>query len=276
VKIQGYSASFFNLFSNPQSVPGGGTQSPTSPQLVTDSGKHEQSVQDTFANDLVRRLEANALRNTPTKDENGEDQQLASESVERSTNLAKSLTETADFVRSRFGNKASTAFMGIMIQSVGDGTVNEKSVGRGMLEAVKFVDRNFGFSEGDELISNLNGNLNEAVNDYFDNGQLEKIYASQPGQSFSNGQISGFAAKVHQVYGKDAAKSVTNLIEEALENSDKPLEGVREGVKNARDWLGENYGMNPQQEMALTPEESSASGLHPAASVKGLLVNASV
>ncbi len=94
---------------------------------------------------MVRRLEQNSLRNIPDKE--GENSQFDSNAVERSANLAKSLTETADFVRSRFGDKAATAFMGIMARNVGDGSVSEQSIGGGMLDAVRFIDRNFGFDE---------------------------------------------------------------------------------------------------------------------------------
>ena len=277
MNIQGYSSSFFALQNSPFSAAAKGASgaSPLSAkmQVATQTAADKTATAQTFANEMVRRLEQNSVQGN-FKDTKGEDVQFDSDAVERSTNLAKSLTDTTDFVRSRYGDKAATAFMGIITQSVGDGAVSEQALGRGMLNAVRFVDRNFGFSEGDALINNLNGNLNDAVNEYFDNGQLEKIYASKPGESFSQSALAGFAAKVQQHYGSDASDTVTSLIEEALKDSENSLGGLRSGMKNAKGWLEEKFGIDAQQDAALMNAATSSETQAPP--VKGMLLNASV
>lgn len=91
--------------------------------------------------------------------------------------LQNALSGTIDYVTQRHGAKAATAVMAIVMKRIGNGGVTEESLGNGLLDATRFLDRQFGTSAGDAFMDQMNGELNTSLNDYFDNGHSERFFA---------------------------------------------------------------------------------------------------
>lgn len=92
--------------------------------------------------------------------------------------LAASLEDAMRHVADAHGDRAATAFMGLVMKRIGDGTVNEESLGNGLLDGLRFIDRQFGTAAGDSLIARFNGGLNDSLNGFFGNGHDELFIAS--------------------------------------------------------------------------------------------------
>ncbi|TVM16672.1 hypothetical protein DPQ33_11810 [Oceanidesulfovibrio indonesiensis] len=138
------------------------------------------NTSDAFGLDMTRRLEATQPAATEkTTDESGEGPEQTIGKVEASR-LGKALAQAVEFIREKFGDDAATAAMGIVYQSGGDGQLTEESLGKGLLNVVRMVDRNYGFAAGDMVMGQFNGELNNALNNYFDNGFQETFFAVTP------------------------------------------------------------------------------------------------
>ncbi len=146
-----------------------------------------------------------------------------------SSGLAKSLENAANFIESEFGKEASTAFMGIVLKHSGD-EVTEESLGGALLQSVKFMDRNFGFASGDKLMSHFNSDINESMNDYFENGLQEHFFAVNPHQSLDVTLQNTFH-KVSQDYGQETADSIKSMIEQVLGEEGKSLDSLKKGLE---------------------------------------------
>ncbi len=129
-----------------------GTQGPPPPQTLG----------ATFANEIVRRMESAEGENSETKDK---------------SDLRHSLGQTMDWIREKFGDETAAAASGMIAQSTSNG-VNEESLGNGLLNTLKFIDRNFGFAAGDEAIAKFNNGVNSEINNYFENGKAEVFFAA--------------------------------------------------------------------------------------------------
>jgi len=102
-------------------------------------------------------------------------QELGKKASKNLDALQASLENTINSVGSRHGVKAATAVMGIVYQNV-DGNVTEENLGQGFIEAIRFIDRNYGISEGNRLMGELNESVNKEMNDYFGNGHNEVFF----------------------------------------------------------------------------------------------------
>lgn len=108
--------------------------------------------------------------------------------------LAASLEDAMRHVADAHGDRAATAFMGLVMKRLGDGPVNEESLGNGLLDGLRFIDRQFGTAAGDSLIARFNGGLNDSLNGFFGNGHDELFIASttmvgQGGASVTGGVL---------------------------------------------------------------------------------------
>lgn len=143
--------------------------------------------------------------------------------------LADALANAADFIESKFGHDAATAFKGIVISNSGD-QINEDSLGNGLLKSIQFIDRNFGFTAGDQVMDHFNSNLNNAMNDYFENGLQEHFFATSPGAT-AKITLQNTFAQVSQEFGQEAAKNIESLIEQVLEEKGNSLDSLKEGLE---------------------------------------------
>lgn len=203
-------------------------------------------ISRTFAQDVVRRIQAHPLpRSEARTPDAGQSAQDGLDTLEQS------LARAVDHIRSNFGNAAAQATMGLVYKEVGNGPVSEDSLGQGLLQALRFVDRNFGFAAGDRLMAFFNSDLNKAVNEYFDNGLMEVFYAAGPGNGAAAGQgmAKGLEAALGQAlgylaqeYATDAAKTLVEQFLAALEQGEGPFAALRRAVDATGQELAGSYG----------------------------------
>ncbi len=160
--------------------------------------------------------------------------------VKDPSELAGALSRAADFIENKFGHDAATAFKGIVVSGSGD-SITEESLSNGLLKSVQFIDRNFGFAAGDEVMANFNSDLNNAINDYFENGLQEHFFAAEPGTA-TKLTLQNTFAQVSQQFGEDTAKNIKSLIEEVLEDEGNSLSSIKKGLDKG---LAEAEKTNP-------------------------------
>lgn len=157
-----------------------------------DRGLSPDATADVFGADIVRRAVAPAQSTATQGADSGEgasggNDVAATQDAERSA-LAGALADSVRWMATNHGDAAATAIMGIVYKRVGDGPVTEDALGNGLLDAVRFVDRQFGTTAGDAFMAKLNGDggaagtsLNDALNKYFDNGLNERFMVAGSG-----------------------------------------------------------------------------------------------
>uniref|UniRef100_B8DQC4 Uncharacterized protein n=1 Tax=Nitratidesulfovibrio vulgaris (strain DSM 19637 / Miyazaki F) TaxID=883 RepID=B8DQC4_NITV9 len=211
------------------------------------SGLSPDKTADVFGADIVRRTSVVPAAATATAaDAAGTDTAAstgaastapaAPTDAERDA-LSGALSGSVRWVADKFGDAAATAVMGIVYKSIGDGPVTEDSLGEGLLNALRFVDRQFGTASGDAFMAQLNGGgLNNALNDYFDNGLSERFMVAGAGNLADDAVQGAEAAKATLVQqaakgdgdgGSDAMKSLLDMlrkmgVEDATENGGAP------------------------------------------------------
>ncbi len=154
--------------------------------------------------------------------------------------LAGALANAADFIENKFGHDAATAFKGIVVSGSGD-QITEDSLSNGLLKSIQFIDRNFGFAAGDQVMDHFNSNLNNAMNDYFENGLQEHFFASDPGAT-TQVTLKNTMAQVTQEFGEETAKGIESLIEQVLKEDGNSLESLKKGLDKG---LTEAEKLNP-------------------------------
>ena len=162
----------------------------------------------TFAADIMRRI--------------GDLDENSSRNAENAQRLENSLARTLESVSAQYGKRTATAVMGAIYKSIGDGPVTEESLGQGFLNAIKLVDANFGFAEGDAFMADLNEDLNTSLNEFFDNGREETFYAVTPGEQlqFELWRAGQAAVKLGESM-KDMVNAVAGLTDGLLTENDK-------------------------------------------------------
>lgn len=132
--------------------------------------------------------------------------------------LASALVSAIDTIGAEHGDAAATAAIGMLAKNIGDGEITEENLGNGLLDVLRFTDRNFGFAAGDKLIDSFNGDLNDAINAYFDNGLTEKFYAVESGASTLVQAAPQLVNAVQDALGEEAADLVADILEQGLED----------------------------------------------------------
>lgn len=170
-----------------------------------------------FANEVVRRLES------------GDQAALDTEGDPKdSDDLRNALGQTMDWIRERYGDDTAAAAAGMILQSTSSG-VNEDTLGEGLLNTLKFIDRNFGINAGDEAIAKFNGSLNQEINDYFDNGMDELFFAvessgeaASPVQDLGTRIVMDAARQAES--DEDAVDLTAQLLDQLKEDLDESAE----------------------------------------------------
>jgi hypothetical protein len=193
----------------------------------------EQDKQRLFAQEMLRRLEEHSGREREAGDR---------EKGDSAQKLSLSLARAMDHVSEKYGREAALGVMGVFASAVGEGDVQEEALGGAMLDAVRFMDRNFGLEAGDDLVNLFNRDLNKSVNEYFDNGLSEVIYSARPGQGSPAGMIAGVLDGVAERFGAEAAETVKALMDESLADGGDVYTLLRDGLRSAKSWLEENFG----------------------------------
>ncbi len=89
------------------------------------------------------------------------------------TALVQSLTQAVESIRNIAGDGAASAAMGALLKKAKSGNLTEDSLRDGMLEAMSFVDQNAGVDAGDKVMAVFNGQVNDDMNAFFNNGSDE-------------------------------------------------------------------------------------------------------
>jgi hypothetical protein len=174
-----------------------------------------RTIGETVANEVIRRM-------APGADENGEPRDAAG--------LRDSLASTLDWVRDRYGDETATAAAG-MVMAATDGTVDEQSLGDGLLDVLRFIDRTQGVAAGDEAIARFNTGINSQLNSYFDNGQSELFYAVEGGaEAAGAGDISArfFSRSTQSAAPGKAAASLTEQLLDSLKQELDSAAGMQD------------------------------------------------
>lgn len=180
---------------------------------------HPEETGTAFAADIRRRISQTQV--PQKKDAEGVETQTGEDAtVDKQAELDRleaSMSATVAYVSEKHGADAATAMMGVMYKSLGEGEVNEETLGNALLDVTRFIDRQFGIESGDDFMDHLNGQLNESLNAYFDNGKSEQFFSvmtSSPGEvgaTAATGALREGVAEVTDQY----AKNIIALIEQA-------------------------------------------------------------
>lgn len=174
----------------------------------------EQGAIEGFAHEITRRA---ALTEAP------ENRTTTDEALE------KSITEAVSFVEDTFGDRAARTFMGVVLQNAGSKALNEDDLGNALVDGLEFIDKAFGIAAGDKAMSFFNGELNQAINGYFQNGKNESFLAMDVDQASDKlGEAMGQA--VSAMMDKFQAKVDPNamLMDQAKKDQDETLDSQAE------------------------------------------------
>lgn len=204
------------------------------------SAQDAQALSQTFAQSIVSRLaepENASLQSTEaTSGATLADQTSATTADTQA--LEQALASTVDYVRGKFGDKAATAVMAMVYKQAGDQPITEQSLGQGLLNGLKLIDRQFGFAAGDAYMAHLNSNLNKEVNAYFDNGLMERFMAADSGQAQTHQTLSLVVEKARDTLGEQAATSLLDIISQGLDQEDGiPPETLAEALQKAEEFI---------------------------------------
>lgn len=184
-----------------------------------------------FANEIMRRMGEQTDENGQPKD---------------STELRQKLGSTMDWVRERYGDETAAAAAGMIIQATSSG-VTEETLGNGLLNTLKFIDRNFGIAAGDEAIAKFNSGINQSVNEFFDNGQNELFFAVE--------------SSTDTTASRDLHARFISQVAENTDDNEDALEGLTEILDDLRGELnkiGELNNLVTQLEADFSPAKASA------------------
>lgn len=193
----------------------------------TSSQENGQLVDASFAQNMMLRLQEQAKAG-------GEDGKDAS-------GLVAALQDSMDYLRENFGDATATAAIGMVYQNVGDGAITEENLGQGLVAALKFVDRNFGTAAGDQVLAKFNGQLNDQLNAYFDNGANERFLALDPGMSGTLQQVTAALDNLGDSLGEGVADALRQMLAEGLD-SKVDATSLRGSLADIRQWIEQNYG----------------------------------
>jgi hypothetical protein len=209
--------------------------------------KAPSTTSDVFAAEIMRRINlaegATVASNASLGSNAG-----AGVNAAASGDLQSALADAVEYVRKEHGDAAATAVMGIMFKEVGDGSGGEDRLGDALVSALKFIDSKFGIAAGDAAMAKFNGALNDAVNDYYQNGQLEEFYAADGSAGAGSvikqaqGVVASTLAHVAKEFGTDAAKTVADILTTNFTGQGSTRQGLSQAIVAANDYLSANYG----------------------------------
>ena len=139
--------------------------------------------------------------------------------------LESALSGTVSYMAEKYGEKAASAMIGLVYNRIGEEGVTEQNLGEAFLDVTRFIDRNFGTSEGDNFLNHLNRSLNGSLNDFFENGMAEQFMAVTVG---AGGKAVSGAVKVDGV-----AQALNDIAKEYAEVVQSMVEKMREGTEGA-------------------------------------------
>ncbi|MDL2209555.1 hypothetical protein LJC26_01980 [Desulfovibrio sp. OttesenSCG-928-O18] len=192
------------------------------------------SVASSFASDLTRRISGSRGLDASQEPVTDDPELLAAQEAKTAQlqKLESALGSSVAYMANKHGEQAASAMIGIIYKRLGESEINEQTLGNALLDVTRFIDSNFGTDKGDDFMDHLNGNLNVAMNEFFDNGQNETFFASsglQGGGSGGSVSVEGLLQQLTEEY----TESIKTMLEEA--RAKKPEEGSPLAAY-AQDW----------------------------------------
>lgn len=194
--------------------------------LSTEYGFNASSTASTFAASLRSRITTPPASESTATAESSTEAQLQKQA--QLDKLESSLTGTVNFIAEKHGEKAGTAMMGIMLKSLGDSEITEEALGKAFLDVTRFIDKNFGTDAGDDFLKHLNGNLNNSLNAYFENGLNEQFFAVTTKLGVNGGTVSN--SEVSADIFKQFTDSIKQLLEDATKQREEEKATATSGV----------------------------------------------
>ena len=194
---------------------------------------HSQQTAAVFAANVIQRaqtsVEPAGKTGTGTTPQNPQQHDSP-----RRKELERAFSNTAQHITDTFGGKAATAMMGIVYKRLGNEAVTEHNLGEALLDVTRFIDASFGIDKGDAFLSHLNGDLNNSLNAFFDNGKNEQFFATASvlpelnsgptGTTISMGGPAAYEANVAPAdLATDTVTSALDIIAQYRENMNKKL-----------------------------------------------------
>lgn len=182
-------------------------------------------IGSSFASDLVRRIAQGQGRNAgpeaaqatpdaavPTDEQAAaQAEQARAEKAGQLQKLESALSGTVTYMADKHGEKAASVMIGLVYKRLGEGKINERTLGNAFLDVTRFIDKNFGTGAGDTFMSHLNGSLNNSMNTFFDNGLNESFMVAPPSSGGGGVDASSMLEEITQQY----AEVIKEMLEEA-------------------------------------------------------------
>ena len=182
------------------------------------SGKKPFGIDElgsSFASALAQRLKGPVTAEPSTAGLPPEELRAAQQKSAQLDKLEKALGGTVSYMAEEHGVKAASTMIALVMKRLGDGEINEGTLGEAFLDVARFVDANFGTDKGDNLLEHLNGSLNRSMNDFFDNGLSETFMVAPAGVSAASVAAQSVGGEGSVSISELYAESIKTLLEEA-------------------------------------------------------------
>ncbi len=180
----------------------------------------DRAAIDSFAGEITRRAAQTAPGDNKARDIDDK-------------GLSTALGNSVEYVKKTFGDNAGRAVMGIVLGHAGQGALTEEKLGDGFVSALEFIDKNFGTASGDQAMGVFNGELNQALNGYFQNGKQESFLAAG-GSGAQQAAGQAVATAMTQTPQSAGAAPETSLFDQLAKDAEeyplKPQAGAGENT----------------------------------------------
>jgi hypothetical protein len=168
--------------------------------------------------------------------------------------LETAITNAVGFVKDNFGDQAARTVMGIVTNRAGSGALSEDEIGQGFVDSLEFIDRSFGIAAGDKAMAYFNGELNQAINGYFQNGKDETFLTADVEQATNdlNVTVGTAVSSLADKFQAGSADAGASLMDQASEDLEDMLD---EAASGSRALVDENGRLIT--EYSAAPEPSS-------------------
>ncbi len=198
------------------------------------------NMAETFAADIARRISGAAMPDIAPKTEQGgapAENSIYGVTSQDLKDLEKALSGVINKIIDSFGVKAGAVAQALVYKKIGEEEVTEDSLAGGLLDALKFIDKQFGPEAGDELIAFMNRGVNKELNEFFDNGHNEEFYVSTgvddavAGKAAAGGQMLGAWLDQTEESGGGGGTSILDVLKQLAKDLEEKLQ--REMQKDA-------------------------------------------
>ena len=241
----------------------------TQSAFATQGSTALHNTADTFAADIARRIGGTAM---PESGVGGTEEAAAAEkSVYGVTRgdlkaLEKALAGMMDNIVEKFGTQAGAVAQALVYKRIGEDEITEENLGNGLLDALKFIDRQFGPEAGDELIAVMNTGINKELNAFFDNGHNEEFYVSTDAadaaasKAAAGGQmLAGWMNKTADTGGE--MPSIMDVLKQLAKELEEKL---RKEMENASpDMLSADISTQMAEQLGAYAAQNAPDGLVP-------------